>query len=90
MRDTHPTHYGRICTVETPEGGNVGLVLNLATYCCINEYGFIEAPYVVVKNGKVTDEVIYVDASVERAAVIADVPCRTPKANLKTNGSPLV
>ena len=72
VRDTHPTHYGRICTVETPEGGNVGLVLNLATYARINEYGFIEAPYVVVKNGKVTDEVIYVDASVERDMVIAD------------------
>ena len=72
VRDTHPTHYGRICTVETPEGGNVGLVLNLATYARINEYGFIEAPYVVVKKGKVTDEVIYVDASVERDMVIAD------------------
>ena len=45
VRDAHPTHYGRICTVETPEGGNVGLVLNLATYARINEYGFIEAPY---------------------------------------------
>lgn len=72
VRDTHPTHYGRICTVETPEGGNVGLVLNLATYARINEYGFIEAPYRVVKNGKVTDEVIYVDAETEKSMIIAD------------------
>ncbi len=72
VRDAHPTHYGRICTVETPEGGNVGLVLNLATYARINEYGFIEAPYRVVKNGKVTDEVVYVDAAHENDMVIAD------------------
>ncbi len=72
VRDAHPTHYGRICTVETPEGGNVGLVLNLATYARVNEYGFIEAPYRVVKNGKVTDEVVYVDAAHEDNMVIAD------------------
>lgn len=72
VRDAHPTHYGRICTVETPEGGNVGLVLNLATYARVNEYGFIEAPYRVVKNGKVTDEVVYVDAALEEDMVIAD------------------
>lgn len=72
VRDAHPTHYGRICTVETPEGGNVGLVLNLATYARINEYGFIEAPYRVVKNGKVTDEVVYVDAASEGDMIIAD------------------
>ena len=72
VRDAHPTHYGRICTVETPEGGNVGLVLNFATYAKINEYGFIEAPYRVVKNGKVTNEVVYVDAETENDMIIAD------------------
>ena len=72
VRDAHPTHYGRICTVETPEGGNVGLVLNFATYARINKYGFIEAPYLVVKNGKVTDEVVYVDADTENDMIIAD------------------
>jgi DNA-directed RNA polymerase subunit beta len=72
VRDAHPTHYGRICTVETPEGANVGLVLNLATYAKINEYGFIESPYRVVKDGKVTDEVVYVDASAEKDMIIAD------------------
>ncbi len=79
VRDTHPTHYGRICTVETPEGGNVGLVLNLATYARINDYGFIEAPYRVVKNGKVTDEIVYVDAAAEENMVIADTSAKLDK-----------
>ena len=79
VRDTHPTHYGRICTVETPEGGNVGLVLNIATYARINEYGFLEAPYRVVKNGKVTDEVVYVDAAAEQDMVIADTSAKLDK-----------
>lgn len=79
VRDAHPTHYGRICTVETPEGGNVGLVLNLATYARINDYGFIEAPYRVVKNGKVTDEVVYVDASAEDEMIIADASVKLDK-----------
>ena len=79
VRDAHPTHYGRICTVETPEGGNVGLVLNLATYARINEYGFIEAPYRVVKDGKVTNEVIYVDASLEEDMIIADTSVKLDK-----------
>ncbi|MBQ6320684.1 DNA-directed RNA polymerase subunit beta [Candidatus Saccharibacteria bacterium] len=80
VRDAHPTHYGRICTVETPEGGNVGLVLNLATYARINEYGFIEAPYRVVKNGKVTNEVVYVDASAEDDMIIADASVKLDKS----------
>ena len=79
VRDAHPTHYGRICTVETPEGGNVGLVLNLATYARVNKYGFIEAPYRVVKNGKVTDEVVYVDAATENNMVIADASVKLDK-----------
>lgn len=72
VRDAHPTHYGRICTVETPEGANIGLVLNLATYARINEYGFIETPYYRVKDGKVTDELVYLDAAQEANEVIAD------------------
>lgn len=79
VRDAHPTHYGRICTVETPEGGNVGLVLNFATYARINEYGFIEAPYRVVKNGKVTNEVVYMDADTENDMVIADASVKLDK-----------
>ena len=72
VRDAHPTHYGRLCSVETPEGANIGLVLNLATYARVNEYGFIETPYLKVKDGKVTDEVVYLDASQEITEVIAD------------------
>ena len=79
VRDAHPTHYGRICTVETPEGGNVGLVLNFATYAKINKYGFIEAPYRVVKNGKVTDEVVYMDADTENDMIIADASVKLDK-----------
>lgn len=79
VRDAHPTHYGRICTVETPEGANVGLVLNFATYARINEYGFIEAPYLVVKNGKVTDEVVYMDADTENDMIIADASVKVDK-----------
>ncbi len=72
VRDAHPTHYGRLCAVETPEGANIGLVLNLAAYARVNDYGFIETPYLKVVNGKVTDEVHYLDASQEITEVIAD------------------
>ena len=72
VRDAHPTHYGRICSVETPEGANIGLVLNLAAYARVNEYGFIETPYLRVKDGKVTGELVYLDASQEIGEVIAD------------------
>jgi DNA-directed RNA polymerase subunit beta len=71
VRDAHATHYGRICAVETPEGANVGLVLNLANFARVNDYGFIETPYRVVKKGVVTDEVVYLDAADEEEAIIA-------------------
>jgi len=82
VRDVHPTHYSRVCIVETPEGANVGLVLNLASYARINEYGFIEAPYRKVKNGKVTDEVVYMDATAEAREIIAG-----SSTELKADGS---
>ena len=72
VRDIHPTHYSRVCIIETPEGGNVGLVLNLASYARINDYGFIEAPYRKVIDGRVTDEVVYMDAAQERQETIAE------------------
>ncbi len=72
VRDAHPTHYGRLCSVETPEGANIGLVLNLAAYARVNEYGFLETPYLRVKDGKLTDELIYLDADQERTEIIAD------------------
>jgi len=75
VRDVHPSHYGRVCPIETPEGPNIGLVNYLASYGRVNDYGFIETPYmkVVTKNGKtrVLDEIVYLDASEEETVVIA-------------------
>ncbi len=71
VRDVHPTHYGRICPVETPEGQNIGLINTLAKYAKVNELGFIEAPYRVVKDAKVTDEIVYLTASQEEGKVMA-------------------
>ena len=65
VRDVHPTHYGRICPIETPEGPNIGLINSLATYARVNQYGFIESPYRRVADGKVTDEVVYLSAMEE-------------------------
>ena len=65
VRDVHPTHYGRICPIETPEGPNIGLINSLATFARVNKYGFIESPYRKVVDGKVTDEVIYLSAMEE-------------------------
>ena len=62
VRDIHPSHYGRICPIETPEGPNAGLIGSLATHAKVNDYGFVEAPFFVVKDGKVTDEVVYMTA----------------------------
>src|SRR6516165_10302444 len=65
VRDVHPTHYGRICPIETPEGPNIGLINSLATYAHVNKYGFVETPYRKVKDGRVTDEVVYLSAMEE-------------------------
>ena len=71
VRDVHPTHYGRVCPVETPEGPNIGLINSLATYARINDYGFIETPYRRVVDGRVTDEIAHLSAIVEGNYVIA-------------------
>ncbi len=71
VRDVHPSHYGRLCPIETPEGPNIGLINTLAVYSKTNNYGFLETPYQIVKNGVVTDEVIYVSAIDEINHVIA-------------------
>ncbi|HML92012.1 DNA-directed RNA polymerase subunit beta [Methyloceanibacter sp.] len=71
VRDVHPTHYGRICPIETPEGPNIGLINSLATFARVNKYGFIESPYRRVVKGKVTDEVNYLSAMEEARYVIA-------------------
>ena len=71
VRDVHPTHYGRICPIETPEGPNIGLINSLATFARVNKYGFIEAPYRRVVDGKVTDEVVYLSAMEEGKYYVA-------------------
>ncbi len=71
VRDVHPTHYGRICPIETPEGPNIGLINSLATFARVNKYGFIEAPYRRVKDGRVTDEVVYLSAMEEQKYSVA-------------------
>ncbi len=71
VRDVHPTHYGRMCPIETPEGPNIGLINSLASFARVNKYGFIETPYRKVKDGKVTDEVLYMSASEEMKHTIA-------------------
>jgi DNA-directed RNA polymerase subunit beta len=71
VRDVHPTHYGRICPVETPEGPNIGLIVSLSTFARVNEFGFIETPYRVVKNGRVLDEIRYLTAIEEENQIIA-------------------
>ena len=71
VRDVHPTHYGRICPIETPEGPNIGLINSLATFARVNKYGFIEAPYRRVRDGQVTDEVVYLSAMEETKHYVA-------------------
>jgi DNA-directed RNA polymerase subunit beta len=71
VRDVHPTHYGRMCPIETPEGPNIGLINSLATFARVNKYGFIETPYRKVDGGQVTDEVVYMSATEEMRHVVA-------------------
>ncbi|ODS01913.1 DNA-directed RNA polymerase subunit beta [Methyloceanibacter superfactus] len=82
VRDVHPTHYGRICPIETPEGPNIGLINSLATFARVNKYGFIESPYRRVVKSKVTDEVVYLSAMEEARYVIAQA-----NAQLNPNGT---
>jgi DNA-directed RNA polymerase subunit beta len=71
VRDVHPSHYGRMCPIETPEGPNIGLIASLSTYARLNRYGFVETPYRKVVNGRVTDEIQYLTADEEDRAIIA-------------------
>lgn len=71
VRDVHPSHYGRVCPIHTPEGPNIGLILHLSTYAKINEFGIIETPYIKVKNAKITGEVVYLNALEEEKYNIA-------------------
>ncbi len=82
VRDVHPTHYGRICPIETPEGPNIGLINSLASFSRVNKYGFIETPYRKVVDGKVTDEVVYLSAMEEQKHTVAQA-----NAELNDDGS---
>ena len=82
VRDVHPTHYGRICPIETPEGPNIGLINSLSTFARVNKYGFIETPYRKVVDGKVTGEVIYLSAMEEQKHAVAQA-----SADLNSDGS---
>jgi hypothetical protein len=79
VRDVHPTHYGRVCPIETPEGPNIGLINSLALYARTNEYGFLETPYRRVKDGKVTDHIDYLSAIEEGQYVIAQANAKLDK-----------
>lgn len=81
VRDVHPTHYGRVCPIETPEGPNIGLINSLSVYARTNDYGFIETPYIKVENGKVTDKIEYLSAIEEGEYVIAQANTEVNKQN---------
>jgi len=81
VRDVHPSHYGRICPIETPEGPNIGLINSLSTYARVNEFGFIETPYRLVKDGRVSDKIDYLTADQEEAKVIAQANAEIDEKN---------
>jgi DNA-directed RNA polymerase subunit beta len=84
VRDVHPTHYGRICPIETPEGPNIGLINSLATFARVNKYGFIEAPYRKVRDGQVTEDVVYLSAMEESKHYVAQSNAKLDKGNRLT------
>ena len=86
VRDVHPTHYGRICPIETPEGPNIGLIASLSSYARINEYGFIETPYRKVENGHVTQEIVYLSALEEQDGTIAQASVPLDEKGKMTDG----
>ena len=75
-RDGHPSHYNRVCPIHTPEGPNIGLILHLASYARVNDFGIIETPYIRVKNGRITDEIVYLNAAEEETVAIAHAAIR--------------
>jgi DNA-directed RNA polymerase subunit beta len=85
VRDVHPTHYGRICPIETPEGPNIGLINSLATFARVNKYGFIESPYRRVRDSRMTEEVIYLSAMEEAKYYIAQANAEVDKQGRLTD-----
>lgn len=82
VRDIHPSHYGRICPIETPEGPNIGLINSLSTFAKINEFGFIETPYRIVRDGIVTEEIQYMTADQEERCIIAQASAPLDESNM--------
>jgi len=87
VRDVHPTHYGRICPIETPEGPNIGLINSLSTFARVNEYGFIETPYRKVVDGKVTGEVVYLSAMEEQKHTVAQASAELDRRTARSRKS---
>ena len=89
VRDVHPTHYGRMCPIETPEGPNIGLIGSLSSYAEISEYGFVTTPYRVVKDGTLTEEIVHLDATAEQERLIAQAnePRRREAASCSATAS---
>src|SRR6056297_1517183 len=85
VRDVHPTHYGRMCPIETPEGPNIGLINSLATFARVNKYGFIETPYRKVNSGQVTDDVVYMSATEEMRHTVAQANAKLDDAGRFVN-----
>jgi DNA-directed RNA polymerase subunit beta len=90
VRDVHPTHYGRMCPIETPEGPNIGLIGSLSSYAEISDYGFVTTPYRVVKNGKVTEEIVHLDATQEEEKIIAQADAEVDPKTGKLLGDVLL
>jgi DNA-directed RNA polymerase subunit beta len=84
VRDVHPSHYGRVCPIETPEGPNIGLITSLSSFAKINEFGFVETPYRIVREGIVTDEIEYMTADIEEKCVIAQASAHLDEHNMFT------
>ena len=82
----HPTHYGRMCPIETPEGPNIGLIGSLSCYAEVSEHGFVTTPYRVVKDGVVTDEIVHLDATQEEDKVIAQANARVRREERQAQG----
>ncbi len=86
VRDIHPSHYGRVCPIHTPEGPNIGLILHLSNYARVNDFGMIETPYAKVEKGRLTDEIVYLNASEEEGYVIAHAATKVDKDNKLVEG----
>src|SRR5436190_20210933 len=86
VRDVHPTHYGRMCPIETPEGPNIGLIGSLSSYAEVSEHGFVTTPYRVVKDGSLTDEVVHLDANQQEDKLVAQANSPIDEKTGKLNG----